>query len=156
MYKGVEADDLIYTVVKELKNCVILSTDADLLQLEVPQYSYTKSKYITLDDQGFTDSKTFIEAKAIAGDNSDGIPGLERVGLKTVIKYFNKYDVSTFFDLRDSIPKNTKSKIEQRILNGTEVYERNIKLVDIGLINSEIVTSKMKQEVMEAINEFSL
>jgi len=153
-FKGIEADDTMYYVSKLLGNCVILSTDADLLQLDCPQFAYTKGKYITLEDQGCDNVGMFIQAKAIAGDTSDNIKGLERVGLKTAVKYLNKYNCTTFTDLRDSIPKNSKSKIEQRILNGTEVVTRNLRLVDIGLVNDEIITEAQKEEIKRDINEF--
>ena len=153
-FKGVEADDTIYWLTTKLKNTVILSTDADLLQCSVPQFAYTKGKYITLEEQGFANVNEFVEAKAIAGDTSDNIKGLERVGLKTVAKYFKKYDVGNFYDLKAAVPLSTKSKIEQRILAGTEIYERNIKLVDIEFACSEILTEQMQVEIMESIDEY--
>ena len=154
-YKGIEADDLIYFVARQLKGrCVILSTDADLLQIGVPQFSYTKKKYITLEDEGADDIEQFITAKAIAGDNSDNIKGLERVGLKTALKYLKKYDTNDYSALCAKIPKNTKSKIEQRILNGEEIYKRNRQLVDIGMVNDLILPEKIKEEVMGIIKEF--
>jgi len=153
-YKGVEADDTIFFVVKYLKDCVILSTDADLLQCGVPQFAYTKKKYITLEEQGFSTIEAFIEAKSMSGDASDNIKSLERVGLKTTAKYFKKYGVTTFKTLQEKIPKNTKSKIEQRILNGTEIVSRNLKLVDIGLVSKEIVTPEMQKEIKEVLCEY--
>jgi DNA polymerase-1 len=152
-YTGIEADDLIWYVSQKYK-CVILSTDADLLQCGVPQFSYTKKKYITLEDQWADTPRQFITAKALAGDNSDNIKGLERVGLKTALKYLKKYDVDNFQDLADSINPKTKSKIEQRILNGKEIYERNIRLVDLELVNEEIVTPELEREIEEIINEY--
>jgi DNA polymerase-1 len=154
-YEGIEADDLIYFVAKYLEGrCVILSTDADLLQIDVPQFSYTKKKFITLEDQGAANKDQFITAKALAGDTSDNIKGLERVGLKTALKYLTKYDADYFEELQERIPKNTKSKIEQRILNGRDVYERNIKLVDLELVNDDILSDDIKKEVVEIIEEF--
>lgn len=151
-YKGIEADDLIYYVAKQLKGrCVILSTDADLLQIGVPQFSYTKKKYITLEEQGAESIEEFICAKSLAGDNSDNIKGLERVGLKTALKYLHKYGVDNYIDLCAKIPKNTKSKIEQRILEGSDVVLRNRRLVDLALVNSEIINEDLENEIMEVI-----
>ena len=151
-YKGIEADDIIYWATKHFEKTVILSTDADLLQCGVPQFSFTKKRYLTLEEQGFDTIEAFVQAKAIAGDSSDNIKGLERVGLKTVKKYFEKYNVSTFAELRAKIPKNTKSKIEQRVLGGSDVFARNLQLVDLSL--PCLVTKELCKEIIEDINEF--
>jgi 5'-3' exonuclease len=152
-FTGIEADDVIWYISQKYKS-VILSTDADLLQCGVPQFSYTKRKYITLEDQWADNPRQFATAKALAGDNSDNIKGLERVGLKTALKYLKKYQTDTYQELADSIDPKTKSKIEQRILAGGDIYERNIKLVDLELVNYKIITPEIEQEIEEILNEY--
>ncbi len=152
--RGVEADDTIFYVSQLLKNCVILSSDKDLLQCGVLQFSHIHKKYMSVEDEGFVNVPEFILCKAIAGDSGDNIKGLERVGMKTAKKYVDKYSASTFNELCASIPKNSKSKIEQRILAGEEVYKRNTRLVDLALVNDDVISPKIKEEIRVDINEF--
>lgn len=154
---GVEADDCIFYVAQLLdKKCVILSTDADLLQVGVPQFSFTKKRYITLKDQGFNSVKSFIDAKCLAGDNSDNVKGLERIGLKTVAKYFNKYEVETYDELLEKIPSNTKSKIEQRFLKGRLIFNRNKKLMDLQVAQDEVLNERLRKEIHDALKNYKI
>ena len=153
-FKGVEADDTMYFISKLYKKGVILSTDADLLQIGWPQFSYTKKKYINLDEQGFDSIKAFVEAKAIAGDTSDNIKGLERVGLKTVSKLFKKYHVDSYDALLYAIGGKPKGKIETRIVEGEPIIARNKKLVDIGYANDKIITEEIKNEIYDILDNY--
>ncbi len=147
--KGVEADDIIaYLTINKFDNCVILSSDQDLLQLNRVQFSPNRSDFISLEKLGFTSVPQFITTKAIAGDTSDNIKGLERVGMKTALKYLIKYNTDNYKELQDRIPANTKSKIEQRILAGSDIIERNLKLVDLLKYNSEII-NKETRDIIE-------
>jgi len=155
--KGIEADDTIaYCVLNKFSNAVILSADQDLLQLNVPQFSPNRADFISLEKLNFTSPRQFITAKALAGDTSDNITGLERVGMKTALKYLNKYETDNYEDLVERIPKNTKSKIEQRILDGKEIVNRNEKLVNLLDYNEEIIGTNFEiiEEALEEKEEF--
>ncbi len=146
--KGIEADDCIaYCCINNFDNCVILSSDQDLLQLDKVQFSPNRSDFISLEKLGFSSIRQFITAKALAGDNSDNIKGLERVGIKTALKYLIKYDVEHYHDLKKKIPKKSKSKIEQRILQGEEIVNRNEVLVNLHDFNSKIINRENAEQI---------
>ena len=151
--KGIEADDLIaYVSKKVFDNCVILSSDQDLLQLEKVQFSPNRSSFISLEDIGAKSARQFITAKTLAGDSGDNIKGLERVGIKTALKYLNKYNTDNYDELCEAISPKTKSKIEKRILEGREVVERNEKLVNLIDFVDEIINEEVKQKITEILN----
>lgn len=146
----VEADDIIMYFCQKLKEKkVILSGDQDLMQIGVPQFSNTKGAFISFKEQGFLSAEQFILAKALAGDNSDNIKGLERIGMKTALKMFLKHNINTYEDL-GNIPGNTKSKLERRVIEGEEVIDRNLKLVDLINYNAEIVDADDLDAQLEA------
>jgi len=154
-FSGIEADDVIWYLCDKFdKRCVILSTDADLLQCGVVQFSYTKRKFITLEGQGAENITQFITAKCLAGDNSDNIKGLERVGLKTALKVLKKYGCDDYECLLYKIPQNTKSKIERRILDGCEIHDRNKSLVDLEAVNKIIITEEIREEIDGILEEY--
>lgn len=151
--KGIEADDTIaYCIINKFSNAVILSADQDMLQLNTTQFSPNRADFISLDKLDFDSPRQFITAKALAGDNSDNIKGLERVGMKTALKYLKKYNTDNYEELKERIPKNTKSKIEQRILDGQEVVNRNEKLVNLLDYNAEIIGTNF-EIIEEALKE---
>lgn len=149
--EGVEADDIIAALCKLLpEKKVILSGDQDLMQLEVPQFSSTKSAFISFKEQDFENREQFVLAKACAGDTSDNIKGLERIGMKTALKIFKKYGIHTFEDLVN-IPSPSKSKLEQRINEGHELIKFNLDLVDLYKHNKTIVDhDKVLQDLEES------
>lgn len=101
MEEGVEADDVIGTLARRATNsqirCIISTGDKDIAQLVSPsiQLINTMSNEI-LDEAavirkfGVTPSQV-IDFLALVGDNSDNIPGIEKVGPKTATKWLQKY-----------------------------------------------------------------
>ena len=84
---ALEADDIASFLCKELDgNKVVISSDKDLLQLvsdDVTVFNTTKNIEVTLDNfEEFTQvpKEAFIDYKAILGDKSDNIDGLDRYG----------------------------------------------------------------------------
>jgi DNA polymerase-1 len=125
--KGYEADDVIASLCKSLKQdeeAIIIASDADLWQLLSPQvciWNPRTREAITHESFKKTHgipAKKWIKVKAIAGCNSDKIPGIKGVGEMTALRY-----------LRREIPKS--SKAYQSILAGSEIIKRNIKLVEL-------------------------
>lgn len=97
---GLEADDVIaYYATKmrrEDEEIVILSTDKDYLQLvndKVSIYSPIKDLIINelLVRKNYSEgvpSKNFVLLRAFSGDNSDNVPGIKGIGMKTAIKLY--------------------------------------------------------------------
>ena len=137
--EGVEADDVIATIVKIAKeegySCVISSLDKDLMQLvEDP----TVSMINTMTNKKFNE-KDVIEKfgvkpnqirdmLALVGDSSDNIPGVPKVGQKTAAKWLNE-----FGDLK-SIKENApsiKGVVGENLRNSLDDLDRNIDLVSL-------------------------
>lgn len=94
---GLEADDLIAEIVKDLygKEVYIVSSDNDLYQLLLPTHSLydpkKKSVYTFTDFQkeyGILPGD-WPKIKALAGCGGDNVRGIPRVGIKTAIKWFS-------------------------------------------------------------------
>ena len=92
-----EADDVIAYIAKyRLKEdpCVIMSSDKDYYQLlddRVRIWSPTSKSFVHEQDVitrfGCT-AKNFVSARCFVGDSSDGIPGVDGAGWKTMAKRF--------------------------------------------------------------------
>ena len=137
--EGVEADDVIATLVKIAKEnnfkSVISSLDKDLMQLVEDPVSSIMN---TMTHQIFNEEKVFEkfgvkpsqirDMLALVGDTSDNIPGVPKVGQKTAAKWLNE-----FGDL-DSIRKNAdsiKGVVGQNLRDSLNELDRNVELVSL-------------------------
>ena len=137
--EGVEADDVIATLVKIAKEnnfkSVISSLDKDLMQLVEDPISSIMN---TMTHQIFNEEKVFEkfgvkpsqirDMLALVGDTSDNIPGVPKVGQKTAAKWLNE-----FGDL-DGIRKNAdsiKGVVGQNLRDSLNELDRNIELVSL-------------------------
>lgn len=102
--KGMEADDLIGSMVSKWKDeavITIISGDKDLLQLLNPKttIALTKKGYTEYDvyteerflrEYGIQPAQ-FAHVKAFMGDASDGYPGVKGIGPKTALKLIQQF-----------------------------------------------------------------
>lgn len=121
--EGIEADDIIGTLSKRFsEETIIVSGDRDVLQLIDPSTTVFHTKRGVTDikiytpeslkEEGFTPEQ-IIEYKALAGDNSDNIPGCKGVGEKTAKDLLEKYtDVKGIYDHIDEIKGKLREKLE--------------------------------------------
>ncbi len=137
--EGVEADDVIATIVKIAKeegySCVISSLDKDLMQLvEDPAVSMintmTNKKFNEKDviEKFGVKPNQIRDMLALVGDSSDNIPGVPKVGQKTAAKWLNE-----FGDLK-SIKENAQSikgVVGENLRNSLDDLDRNIDLVSL-------------------------
>nr|DAW32763.1 MAG TPA: Exodeoxyribonuclease [Caudoviricetes sp.] len=121
MYPGyLEADDIMHWCSTQHPNdeFVIISVDKDLLQLvssNTKVYNpIKKQEYNVVNFEALTGVaiNNFVLQKAIIGDISDNIKGLEKIGVKRAQKY---------------ISGESKFTTEQQ-----ELVEKNLKLVDLS------------------------
>lgn len=135
---GIEADDLIgYFTLFDNWEWLIWSEDRDLTQLvkeNVRQFRPIHKKYYshknlidsmnhpTITSQGTQVALTV--QKAMWGDNSDKIPGIDGVGEKKGLSYA-KQMIDMDFSLKQ------KRKLDVKVFDNLSVLKRNIKLVDI-------------------------
>lgn len=99
--EGVEADDVIGTLAKhagcENMRCIISTGDKDIAQLVSPQVTLVNTmSNETLDEAavlakfGVTPAR-MLDYLALVGDAVDNIPGVEKVGPKTAVKWLTQY-----------------------------------------------------------------
>lgn len=129
--ENLEADDIIYLCVKQLKNRYpdvvinIISSDHDLLQIidtNITLYNATMKSY---NSKSYGNRETDILMKVILGDQSDCIPKLFKgVGPKTALKLISDQN-------------NLMKKINEN--NTMDAFVLNRLLIDFNLIPSEYI-----------------
>lgn len=136
--KGVEADDVIGTLAKEASevglNTVISTGDKDMTQLVNKHIRVvnTMSNEL-LDEKGVEDKfgvkpKLIVDYLALVGDSSDNVPGVEKVGPKTAVKWLIEYGSL------DEIIKNAEKisgKVGENLRNGMSQLHISKELVTI-------------------------
>lgn len=145
---NIEADDTIAYICKQYfedhsNKIRIVSTDRDFLQLvnekievysPVKKVTYTKNK-IREELQIHPDN--YLLYRTLTGDNSDNIPGITGLGLKTLIKHFpevlhEKIEYEQLFTICNAKVAEKKPKqIYQTILDNKEQIDINYKLMQL-------------------------
>lgn len=118
---------------------IIASSDKDMYQLiddTTQVYSFHKKIRILPEDileEFRISARNFALAKAVCGDPSDNIPGVEGIGFKTLSKKFpilgtdNDINIQDLMDYASSHAK--ESIIYRRVLENRDLIHRNWKLV---------------------------
>ncbi len=144
--EGMEADDLIATKVKELKDhdceMVIVSSDKDLAQLVCPQVKQLlppptanpRLGWRMLDEQGVKEKfgvspAQILDYLAIIGDQSDNIPGLSGVGPKTAVKWIQQF--GTMENLIANAGRLTPKRFCSVVHERREDLGRNLELISL-------------------------
>ena len=153
-----EADDVVAYIVNDFfkeSHCFIMSSDKDFLQLineRVHVWSPTKKKLYYSEDiveEFGVHPNNFALYKAIIGDPSDNIPGVDGVGAKTLLNRFpfiqrpETMSVEDFMECVDNM--NDKTKTLQTMKQAKELLERNMQLVQLSDTNMS-VTNKLKTQ----------
>jgi DNA polymerase-1 len=128
-----EADDLIGSVSKQLKNAYdieIVTGDRDLLQLiddgkvtvELCRKGISETQLVDaqafIAEYGF-EPENIVELKALMGDSSDNIPGVKGIGEKkgmALIQEFNTID-----KLYENLDKVTNVKMREKLAEGKDM-----------------------------------
>lgn len=127
---GWEADDIIGTLAKNCKDgdfCYIATGDRDFLQLvdekvnvllAAPKAGKTETIVYDIDkiieDKG-VEPKKLIDVKALMGDTSDNIPGVQGIGEKTATDLIKKYNsIDYIYENFDNLEftKSVRNKLE--------------------------------------------
>lgn len=126
-----EADDVISWMSKEFTGKkIIISVDRDFIQLVTPDVSYYNPiKKQLVDHNNFKEvfeltPKEYLYYKAIVGDKSDNIPGVEGYGEVKGVKLARVYSA---YVNNESLPVKDKETVE----NNRSVIENNLKLIDL-------------------------
>jgi DNA polymerase-1 len=99
--EGVEADDVIGTLAKQAEqekmHCVISTGDKDIAQLVNKQVTLVNTmNNETLDEAGVLAKfgvapTSMLDYLTLVGDKADNVPGVEKVGPKTAIRWLEQY-----------------------------------------------------------------
>ena len=142
-----EADDMVGLICRGLDadwRITLATTDTDwyqALQENVVWESTRTGQVITAADLGntdrikdgpFTSTEHFVQAKALAGDPSDGIPGVKGVGLKTAARIIKEHGTIEALWAKHDASEPLKGVVLQRTAGPEyrDTYYRNLKLVD--------------------------
>ncbi|ASG68753.1 DNA polymerase I [Francisella halioticida] len=124
---GVEADDVIGTLARELESqgyeIVISTGDKDMAQLVTEKVVlYDSMKNITADISGVLDRyqvrpDQIIDYLALMGDSSDNIPGVPKVGSKTAVKWLQQYEnidgvIKSSNEIKGKVGENLRNSID--------------------------------------------
>ena len=142
---GFEADDVLGTQARQAGeqgvDVFVLTGVRDMFQLvsERVRILYTKGGPTPTTDAygpaeiqeryGLTTSQ-FIEMKALVGDTSDNIPGIDGVGEKSAIKYLQEY--GSIDGLYAHIDEVRGPKTQASVRESEAQVRRNVRLVTIG------------------------
>ncbi len=171
--QGVEADDVIGTLAvrasKEGRKVVISTGDKDMAQLVDENVSLLNTMNNSkMDIQGVIDKfgippERIIDYLALMGDKSDNVPGVEKVGPKTAVKWLNEY--GTLQGVIDNAD-NIKGKVGENLRNSLEQLNLSQQLVTIKLNVGEaegldldiadiLLTEPNNKELAKAFNRYS-
>jgi len=136
--EGVEADDVIATLGRQAaadgQDVLISTGDKDLAQLVNDHITLVNTMNDTVLDRDSVLEKfgvppeRIVDYLALVGDASDNIPGVEKVGPKTAVKWLNEYG-----DLDGIIAAapEMKGKIGENLREALERLPRNRELVTV-------------------------
>jgi DNA polymerase-1 len=136
----IEADDVIGYITKRLTNNVtIVSSDKDYLQLvneKVTVFSPIKKIFYTpqvIKKEFGISATNFLIQKILLGDSGDNVPGVFRLGLKTLVKEFPELGSDTPFTIEEVLKKaeTGKKKVHDSILNFKHQFPINKQLMDL-------------------------
>ena len=171
---NIEADDAIAYIANEIftkqeNKVTIVSTDRDFLQLvnnRISVWSPIKKIMYTpniMREEFGIDSKNYLLYRALTGDKSDNIPGVNGVGLKTMIKRLpiitenRQLSVEEFVEAATNAEK--KYKVHEIIESNMNIIQLNYKLmqlkdVDIAGTTKLLIQEKIREEInpMDVLN----
>jgi len=137
----VEADDVIGYICNNIDgNITIASSDRDYLQLvsnKINVYSPIKKIFYNedkiLQEYGVT-SLNFLTQKILLGDSGDNVPGVPKLGVKTLLKEFPELGAKELITIDDILNKCKKGnkKAYTNILNFKHQLNINKLLMDLS------------------------
>jgi 5'-3' exonuclease len=163
----VEADDIIAMITQSPRykgwQKVIVSSDKDFLQLldgetvlyrPIQKKAWTKQTVI--DEYGIS-PENFVIARAIAGDKSDNLAGIQGAGLKTISKRLSflcedkMHTLDTVYD--HCANTDSKLKFFERIVEGWDTVETNYKVMNL---TPPSISVQGRQKINYAVENFQL
>ena len=167
MVSGVEADDVIGTLAEQARqkklNTVISTGDKDMTQLVCESVSVVNTMSgELLDESGVikkfgVDPDHITDYLALIGDKSDNVPGVDKVGPKTAVKWLQEYsDIEGVINNAESIGgkvgENLRSSIETLKLAHELVKIKIDVPLDVGIEDLQ-VQEPSSEELSEIYKE---
>ena len=167
MVSGVEADDVIGTLAEQARqkklNTVISTGDKDMTQLVCESVSVVNTMSgELLDESGVikkfgVDPDHITDYLALIGDKSDNVPGVDKVGPKTAVKWLQEYsDIEGVINNAESIGgkvgENLRSSIETLKLANELVKIKIDVPLDVGIEDLQ-VQEPSSEELSELYKE---
>lgn len=157
--KGWEADDLMCSVAK-LKApddvVILVSTDRDMLQLvDENVYVWSPIKEVLVTPKNFAEftgltKDTYLTFRALVGDSSDNIIGIEGIGDKKGKDLMYKY--KSLEGIKENQAVLSKSKVFIRIFeNDMAIVNRNLKLMDLNKVPFEEIQDYVVGELGKSV-----
>ena len=153
MISGVEADDVIGTLADQARkkklNTVISTGDKDMTQLVCENVSVVNTMTGELLNEAGVKKKFGVPPEhitdylALIGDKSDNVPGVEKVGPKTAVKWLDEYT-------------NLKNIIKNSENLGGKVGENLRSSIDTLNLAHDLVTIKKDVELPFGIEELKV
>jgi DNA polymerase-1 len=165
MFDSTEADDIIAYIArfKHLKNAekLIISSDKDFFQLlssNTVQYRPIQKEVLnqkSILSKFDIHPNNFAMARAMVGDKSDNIDGIEGLGLKTVAKRFpflKEEKPATFKDILShckELAAESKIKVFQKVIDSEDILERNYHMMQLYTPMLSIDAKKIIHDTFE-------
>ena len=143
-----EADDIIAYLAKRAskadKKITIVSSDKDFLQLidkNIEVYAPVKKKTFTMEnikDEIGVLPQNYNIVKALLGDNSDNLPGVKGLGMKTILSEWKSFTYDSNASLQDiwdhcetQMDQDKPKKIFAKIIHSWDRVLTNFELMDL-------------------------
>lgn len=165
---NIEADDAMAYIANEIytkdsQKVTIVSTDRDFLQLvnhRIQVWSPVKKKMYTsetLADEVGMHHKNYLMYRMFSGDKSDNIPGVDGVGLKTLIKNYpmllnQPVSLDEMKEYTADRVADSKLKIYQKVQSGIDsgVLDRNHQLMQLQEVD---ISGNAKMLILDKTHE---
>ena len=161
-----EADDVIGYMCRHMfrnNKIVVVSSDKDLYQLidnNVTQWSPGQKKLITSEEVrekfGVWPTNMCL-VRSFVGDSSDGIPGVDGAGFKTMSKRFPllQEDQSLMLqDVLDEASRHSATKVQlyKNIIDQQDIVRRNWKLMHLDIAN---LSGDQIKKINDSVSSYS-
>jgi len=151
--QGFEADDIIYSYTLKYpdRKCICVTSDKDYFQALndhvivvdlMNDEVWDKDRF--LKEYGFPCTH-YVDFGALMGDPSDNIPGVPKCGEVTAKKFIKEYGTVENL-LKGLAVKTDRSKVEESVLNNTELLRLSYSLKKMDVINVPEISIEKKVE----------
>lgn len=161
MVEKVEADDVIAFIAegfsRKAHKVTIVSTDRDFFQIlkeNIQIYNPISKRIFTKDnakEQIHTNPDNYLIMKAMVGDNSDNLRGVQGLGVKSLIKYFpiiNEHKISLQDIYQFAEQKLGTKNVYARVIDDWERVKSNY---DIMNLKDFMLDESQKRSIIEQL-----